>query len=189
MKSYFRSVTNVICAIPIVFGFCLGGKIAYAEIPTEIPEYQVKATFLLNFGKLTTFPDDFNNASQMIDVCVLGDDPFHGTLDVLIKDEQIQQRSVKLHYINRSELSRTCHILFVSQSEQQQVVNILAQLKQRPTLTVSDIENFVIRGGMIQLYTMENKIRFFIDPVTANEAGLKINSQLLRLAQIVKKAN
>lgn len=53
-------------------------------------------------------------------------------------------------------------------------------------LTISDIEGFAERGGVIGFIALENKIHFAINVDAAERMGLKISSQLLRLAKIVK---
>lgn len=186
MKACSHSVMGMIC-LNVFLILLLGGQITHSEPPITIREYQVKAMFLLNFGKFTDFPDDSNSDGKPVEVCVLGDDPFQGTLDILVKSERIHDRPIEIHYIQNVDPDETCHILFISQSERERFMNILARFKGKPTLTVSDIENFVILGGMIQFYLTENKVRFFIDPVTATEAGLQINARLLQIAKIVRK--
>jgi hypothetical protein len=172
-------------------GICfLLGQLPYshADKSQGIPEYQVKATFLLNFSKFVTYPEEsFSDSASEIRICLLGDDPFQGSLDTLVKGEKIRERSIKINYIRDVEKTSECHTLFISASEQKQMVNIIAYLKNKPILTVSDIENFVTRGGMIQFYILDNNIRFFIDPVTISEAKLKVSSRLLQVASVVGK--
>ena len=52
-------------------------------------------------------------------------------------------------------------------------------------LTVSDMENFVSRGGIIRLLTEKNKVKVRIDPAAAKAANLTISSKLLRIAELV----
>ena len=65
---------------------------------------------------------------------------------------------LNLRHYRAVEEIKTCHILYVSQSEGTRLDNILAVLKGKPVLTVSDIENAAIRGIMIRLSL--NVIRF-----------------------------
>lgn len=164
---------------------CLFGWVtSYAEQPI-VREYQVKAAYLFKFGKFTTYPANvFSSANASFNICVLGEDPFQRTLDTAIKDEQIQDHPVTLHYFQTLEEVRDCHTLFISESEQRRLADILAYVRQRSILTVSDIKNFVSQGGMIEFFLEGNNVRFFIDPSKTNEAGLQMNSQLLRLAII-----
>ena len=53
----------------------------HAEGPPD--EYQVKAAFLYNFAKFVEWPQEaFQNQSEPLVVCVLGDNPFGRTLDL-----------------------------------------------------------------------------------------------------------
>ena len=54
-------------------------------------------------------------------------------------------------------------------------------------LTVSDIDRFAERGGIINFYKENNKVRFKINLNAAERAGTKISSQLLRLGTIVRE--
>ncbi|TAK03147.1 MAG: YfiR family protein [Candidatus Manganitrophaceae bacterium] len=58
-------------------------------------------------------------------------------------------------------------------------------MEHAPVLTVSDIGQFAKEGGMVQLLTEQNRVRFAINVAVIERAGLKPSSQLLKLAQIV----
>jgi hypothetical protein len=53
-------------------------------------------------------------------------------------------------------------------------------------LTVSEIENFAQRGGIINLKKESNRVVFEINLDVVKRAGLAMNAQLLKLAKIVK---
>jgi len=142
--------------------------------------------FLFNFAKFVTWPDEtFTNAEESFQICVLGDDSFGETLDLTMKNEKIKQRPILLQRLQELPTNNTCQVLFISRSEQTRLATILAYTQQRPILTVSDMKNFVIQGGMIQLYSRNNKVRFFIDPETLKEAQLVLSARLLQLANII----
>jgi hypothetical protein len=63
---------------------------------------------------------------------------------------------------------------------------ILKLLDQQGVLTVSEIENFAQRGGVIHLKKENNRIVFEINLAAAKRAGLTMNAHLLKLAKIVK---
>jgi hypothetical protein len=63
---------------------------------------------------------------------------------------------------------------------------ILAKLSGRKTLTVSELPGFASRGGVINFFVENNKVRFEINPATAQSEGLKISSQLLSVGKIVE---
>jgi hypothetical protein len=49
--------------------------------------------------------------------------------------------------------------------------------------------DFINNGGMIQFVLKDNKVRFEINLIAAEKAGLTINSQLLKVATDIKRAS
>jgi len=75
-------------------------------------------------------------------------------------------------------------VLFISRSEAHHLDQILLSLKNRSILTVGDDDDFVQRGGMIRLATVQNKIRLIVNVEAAKGANLTISSKLLRSAEV-----
>ena len=80
---------------------------------------------------------------------------------------------------------KTCHILFISQSEAGRLDQIFSSLKDRKILTVGDTEGFAQRGGIVRFLTEKNKIRLRINLDAAKAASLTISSKSLRAAEVV----
>ena len=173
-------------AITLGIIIVLLGSLTYAAVLLTPKEYQVKAVYLFNFSKFTRWPTSaFSSSQAPIRICVLGKNPFDD-FGVLVKNKIVKGRKVTVAQLHDFRKANRCHILFVSKSEQGDQAAILAYTQQYPILTVSDIKNFVVRGGMIQFYIRGRKVRFMVDPDTLKEAGLSASANLLRVAKIVK---
>jgi YfiR/HmsC-like len=144
-------------------------------------EYQVKAVFLFNFAKFVEWPPNaFPDANTPLVIGVLGQDPFGPHLDETLRGELIDNRSLIVQrYRNVAEIKR-CHILFISRSESDHLGEIVANLRARRILTVTDADG-AQSGVMIRFIREGNKIRFRIDAEAAKAANLTISSKLLRL--------
>jgi hypothetical protein len=152
-------------------------------------EYQLKAVFLFNFTQFIEWPPGaFNDGQSPVAICVLGSDPFGPYLDEVAQGEKVNGRSLIVERLSKSEDVGGCHVLFVSRSEEGHLAQVLQQLNGRSVLTVSDIESFAERGGVIGFFTLENKIRLRINMASAKRADLTISSKLLRPAEIVAAA-
>jgi hypothetical protein len=159
-----------------------------AQVQDAAPtEYEVKAAFLYNFGRFVAWPPQPRPPSAFA-ICVLGKDPFGPVLDDLIKDKSIQGMKLVARRLERVEDAGACRILFISASEDAQLAHILAALRGRSVLTVGEAERFAHRGGMINFRLEGSKVRFDINPDAAEQAGLTISSQLLKLARIVHES-
>ncbi len=82
---------------------------------------------------------------------------------------------------------KKCHLLFICQSERKNTKEIVDLLKNNGVLTVADTQGFLEDGGIVNFVIEDNKVRFDINLTASEKAGLKIRSQLLRLAKKVLK--
>ncbi|MBI3849399.1 MAG: YfiR family protein [Verrucomicrobia bacterium] len=157
--------------------------LAQTPAPTE---YQVKAAFLYNFAKFVEWPSvsAASNDAPFV-VGVLGRNPFGADLDQILKDKIVNRRPVKIKQCETAQAARNCQILFIGATEETRLPQIFEALKGAAVLTVSDIRRFADRGGMICFVMEENKVRFEINKSNAQQAGLTVSAQLLKLAKVV----
>jgi len=64
-----------------------------------------------------------------------------------VRGEKVNDRLLAVQRYRRLDEIKTCHILFISQSEANQLEPIFTSLKGRNTLTVSDAVGFAQRGA------------------------------------------
>ncbi len=151
----------------------------------ETLEYPVKAAFLYNFAKLASWPEQsFVDPAAPVQFCPLGDAPFGKALDSL-GGKQVRDRSLVIRKLASVQEAVGCHVLFVSAEREHQIQEVLKSVGGKPVLTVSEIEGFCERGGIINFVTLEGKVRFEINPDAAEGAGIRLSAQLLRLAKVV----
>ncbi|HWA24143.1 MAG TPA: YfiR family protein [Lacunisphaera sp.] len=169
-----------------LFFLLLAGANA-AATPVGAPaEYQLKAVFLFNFAQFVEWPPAaFEAADSPLVIGILGDDPFGPVLDETVRGEKIGPRPLAVRRYKRAGDIDACHILFISRSEEVHIVQVATELRDRPILTVSDIEGAARRGVMIRFITENRRIRLRINLESARAAGLTISSKLLRPAEIV----
>jgi hypothetical protein len=150
-------------------------------------EYGVKAAYLFNFTRFTTWAAAAAAVNSVtFDVCVLGRDPFGAALDMTVAGERIEGKRVVVRRIAQPSDTVGCRVLFVSTSEETALTNVLQSLNGSPILTVSDLPRFVERGGMIQFVAEGKRIRFAVNLPAATRVGLTLSAELLRVAVAVK---
>ena len=172
----------------MVFGWLAGAPTLVAQ-SDYAKEYQIKAVFLYNFAQFVEWPDEsFPDAQSSLVIGVLGDDPFGAELDEIVRGELVNNRPLVVQRFRTVEEIKTCHILFISDSESEKLNQILTELKGKHILTVSDTSGFARLGGMIRFVTENNTIRMRINVEATKAADLTISSKLLRAAQIVTES-
>lgn len=162
--------------------FCLiCGLRVFAQEPA--PEYQIKAAFLFNFAKFVDWPPEaFSNDKSPIVIGVLGKNVFGHYLADTIRDKTVNNRRFEFKEFDSVNQATNCQILFISPSVKDNVPSIVKGLHNASILTVSETDQFIKAGGMINFTIQDNKIHFQISDEAARKAGLKISSKLLSLA-------
>jgi hypothetical protein len=151
-------------------------------------EYEVKAAYLYNFGRFVEWPAKVaSDKGKSFSICVLGQDPFGRILDKALSGETIDGKHVVAKRITKPLEAVDCRILFISSSEEKQLNDTLVILQKSDVLTVSDIPEFSRHGGMIQFIREGNRVRFEINLTAAENAGLTLRSELLKVAVTVRK--
>ena len=149
-------------------------------------EYDVKAAFLYHLAEFVDWPAEaFPAAENPLVIGVLGADPFGKSLNEIVQNAVVKNRKLDVQRYRSIEEVKTCHILFISQSEAGRLEEIFSHLKDRKILTVGDTEGFAQRGGIVRFRTEKNKIRLRINLDAAKAASLTISSKLLRAAEVV----
>jgi hypothetical protein len=161
----------------------LTGAARPARAFTPAGEYEVKAAFLVNFAGFVRWPAAvITNAASPFVICIAGEDPFGSAFEPFLQN-RVAGRSLLVRSVDaNAALPANCQILFVAGSETPRLPGILGALRKAPVLTVSDLEDFAVDGGMIQFYLRDGKIRFEINQPAAEAAGLKIDARLLKLS-------
>ena len=162
-------------------------SVAVRPMAADVPgEYDVKAAFILNFARFTEWPENsFADRSSPLVIAIVGDDPFGGTLDRVIADKAINSHPLTVRKTTAASDFKGVNVLFVTSSERSRVPDILKRVRTASILTVSDIDDFCTLGGIIHLTNEQQRIRFEVNLVAAQRAGLTISSKLLGLARTV----
>lgn len=179
----FHKISKIFL-LTLIFLFANGATVIRAE-EDSTGEYLVKAAFLYNFAKFVEWPDEaFSSPGDPIVLCILGDDPFDAAIET-ISGKFIRGRKLKIEVISKIDKIEKCHILFICRSEKGRLKRFLDIAKKSGILTVADMKDFAGQGGIINFVKSGNKIKFEINVDAARDAGLKISSKLLKLANIV----
>jgi hypothetical protein len=154
--------------------------LAGAEAQTSL-EYQVKAAYLTKFAPFIEWPDGvFASASAPVTICILGADPFDGTIDRTAGSDGTG-RPLAIRRIASAEAANGCQIVYSQDAE----VGTLATMTGKPVVTVT--ESGPSAHGIISFVMVDNHVRFDIDDDAAARNGIRISSKLLELAHSVTR--
>lgn len=170
--------------------FVVGLMLLAGDASAALSEHRIKAVFLFNFSKFVEWPPGaFAAADTPFVIGVFGRDPFGSDLDDVARGETVNGRQLLVKRVQTVQDAAACQILFIPQSEQANLDELLTALTRSNTLTVSDLDGAARHGAMVRLVTDHDKIRLRINVESARAAGLTISSKLLRAAEIVTSAD
>jgi len=150
-----------------------------AKKPTE---YDVKAAYLVNFGRFMRGGPGAAPRASDFDICVLGEDPMGSSLDVIAENEKIGPRTVRVKRVHDAREARPCDIVYLSAAEGEKIAADLEVLRGADALTVSDAPEFLRNGGMIQFVLQGDHVRFSVNLGAVHKAHVVLSSELLRVA-------
>ena len=171
----------LLALVPWVFG-----SAPAAAQPSSASEYDVKAAFIYNFIRFVEWPATrFDSTDAPYVVCVAGDNPFGPVLEDVLADKTAGTRPIETRTVDVFDPEASaCHVTFVGAPDD--AIGDAAAASSHPgVLTVGEELAFTNAGGIIALTVADRKVRFAINLKRAEMAGLKISSQLLKLAEVV----
>ena len=164
---------------------CMGfATIASADDSAAVRrEAQFKAAYLFNFVKFVEWPAAVGDT---LTVCFVGGE---GVLEALadgIDAKRIGARKLAARRLDGAAPAEGCNAVYIDEASSASVTALIGA-RQDSVLTISDAKAFASQGGMIELFTDSNRLRFNINIDAAQKAGLRISSSLLSLAASVKR--
>lgn len=145
-----------------------------------------KADFIVKLPKYVTWPSGGTNAAGEVVVHVIGDSPLTQKIAAAgaTADPKVVVKTVSIE----SDVTDGAHIVFTPTQETSELAKLMKQVNGKPILTVSDCHYFAKYGVMVNFVMKEEdgkeKVKFEVNRHTLDDAGLKMSSQLLKLAII-----
>ncbi len=168
----------------------LTGVSAHLGAAPPTAEYKLKAALIYKLTKFIEWPQlQVDQARDAFGICLLGEDNFGDALDAL-QERKAKELPIAVYRHTQSEaIDERCQIVFISDSKQAFMKPILQSLQARPILTLGDMEEFAVQGGILQFTRGKKRIGFLINLESAKKSQLTIAAPLLDLATVVDSAS
>jgi hypothetical protein len=148
---------------------------------------QMKAVFVVNFLRFVDWPPaHLAPAPAPLVVAVLGDRAFIEALRPYATGQSVSGHSIEVKAVERPQDARGAHMLFIGASESANLPAILEVAETSALLTVGDTDGYARAGVILNLYTVDQRVRIEANPSAATRTGLRLSAHLLRIARIVE---
>jgi hypothetical protein len=158
----------------------LGAQTALAQEPTS-PENEVKAEFLYHFGTYVEWPESARR-SESITIAVLGAPTVVAQLRAFLPGRTIQERPVVVRTVSSITEIGDAQMLFIGADNNGRLRQLIDRVGQRPVLIVTDADDGLEQGAMVNFKVVDERLRFEISVAAAEKAGLMLSSRLLDTA-------
>jgi hypothetical protein len=155
----------------------LAGTPGAQQIQAE--EEKIEAAFIWQFFQFIEFP-----AQTLQEPFIVG---FIGTSRVeiflaeIIRQKRLQDgRAVEVRHLNNLDEIIRCNAIFVAPSENARLTQILTKTRGRGILSIGHDDDFLLRGGMMNFYIENTRVRFEYSTEEIASSKLRFSSQLLR---------
>ena len=172
-----------VAVVALIASFVATGGARIVAGQSPLTDAQAKAGFLYNCAMFIDWPDGAVHGGEII-VGVAGDD----AVVALIADMQgrkVNGRVLRVKAVRPNDDPHDLQILFLG-DDVRAFAAILARVGDAPILTIGEQDDFTSKGGVVRLYTEQERLRFEINMTRAEKAGLRVSAKMLGLAKIVR---
>ena len=147
-------------------------------------EWQVKAAYLYKFGSYVEWPPaSFASADASLKIGILGADALFDALLKISAGRTINGHAVSVRKLGRGDAVAGLNVLFIGKGAR--LADILAATRGQPVLTVTDADDALAAGSMINFVVVDGKLRFEVAPKAAVLSNIVISARLLAVAHKV----
>lgn len=172
----------VLLSVSLCVPFSAYGSTRDAE-DMSTKEYDVKAVFLYHFTRYLQWPKE--NESDVFDIEVIGRSEITGTLQAIAGKRNVGPLPIRIRQCRDAGEIGHPHILYIARSAIPQLARILEKTRNTAILTVGEMEGLGRHGVAINFVEKDGNIKFEISEKRLEAAGIRISSQLLKLAILI----
>jgi YfiR/HmsC-like len=164
----------------------LGGFVAPLAQAAQFSVDAVKAAYLFRFAQYVEWPETVPGDAPFV-IAVSGAEEVAVHLERLLPGMTVNNHRVAVRRVTRVQELEGVHILFIGAQAFQRTRALRARAIQKPILVVTEDEDGIDGGGVINFIEVNRNLRFEISLNAADRSGLKINSALLSVAARVER--
>jgi hypothetical protein len=158
-----------------------------ADVGAASVERGVKAAFLYKFLGYVEFPSQTEAGSPYV-VGVAGAEDIVAELNRIAVGRNVNGHPVVVRSLREGEAVAGLQLLFIASSESGRTAALLRAAQQANVLTVTEGQNGLQAGSVINFRLVDDRIRFEVSLEAAEKSNLKLSSRLLAVAYAVQKS-
>lgn len=146
-------------------------------------EADLKAVFIYNFTRYIEW-EEGNSPGDFI-IGVVGSSAVTASLNEIARSNKVNNKRIVIRVFDTPDHIEHCQILFIPGNLSYSLSSILIRV-DKGMLTVSEEQGFARRGTAFNFLLLNGKLKFEANLKSLAATGLKVSSQLLKLAIIIQ---
>jgi hypothetical protein len=172
---------RTVMLLALLIGFIPGRLDAQANSGAD----RAEAIYLKKILSFVQWPSSPGGSEEAFRVCLAGGYRNSFVFAEEMRGIKVEGRKIEVRSIRKEDSLKNCQVLFIGSPEPKLRAKLLESVKGAQMLTIGDDAGFLEAGGILELAYAGNTIQFTVNLRAARNAGLKIDSRLLALAQRV----
>jgi hypothetical protein len=150
-------------------------------------ERQVKAAFLYRFTEYVQWPEEaFARREAPLVIGIVADDGVSADLAGVAAGRTVRGRPVQVRVLKDGEPLSGIHVLFIGQGANARLSQLIKSVSG-PVLVVTEAEDGLARGSIINFVISDRRVRFEIALAPAAARSITLGAGLLSVAMNVRK--
>lgn len=146
----------------------------------------LQANYIYNIAKLVEWKDPVMRQGNFV-VGILGGANLYQELIKQYSTRTIGKQPIEVRKLPRTGNPERCHMLFVGRSELALMPEILKNLKDQPTLVVTEYSGALEDGAVVNFVKVDNLLKYELSMANAKGHGLVVGLTLKNLAHRVEE--
>jgi hypothetical protein len=168
----------------VLTGILLTGTSSFRIPSPKEQEYLLKAAFLYRFCDYVEWSND---DSDVFNIAILGESGILPPLLDISKDKRTKNKRIVVRQYNNASEIGSCQMIFISRTYKLPVETVISKVDYKPVLVITEQRSDFDKGAHLNFLISYNKLKFEVNLKTTSRSGLKISSQLLQHALVIKR--
>jgi hypothetical protein len=158
--------------------------LAPAKVSAQVEiDYTFYPKYLYHFTKYIDWPANKKGGDFVI--AIVGESSATNAIKQFFVGKKVGNQNIVIKYMHSDADFTGAHIVFVSSKLSSQVSSISAKATSAKALVVTEKEGLTRNGADVSFFIKDEKLKFVINKSIIENKGLKIATELLKLAVVV----
>lgn len=163
--------------------FLMAGKTTQNDQQHE--EYTTKALFIYHFTRHIEWPAPASMNNRFL-ICIHGKSEIRETLQEALKGRKIMNMPVEIRDVSKPEEAAGAQLIYISRGRAETAQVFIDDYYDKPVLILTEDRHMIQKGSCINLLEKDSRLRFELSENNIRKKGLKVSSQLSRLAILIR---